>query len=42
MFEFECLTKNDDVTMSSEECLPFLGECYPIAEDCCGPDCSPN
>ncbi len=48
MYEFECLTNleidvqkiNNKVEM--ENCSPFLGGCYPEAEDCCGPDCSPN
>lgn len=44
MYEFECLTV-DEVKLSvvnEEECSPFYGECYPIGEGCCGPDCSPN
>ena len=44
MYEFECLTVNEQVTtaVNSEACSPFFGECYPIAEGCCGPDCNPN
>lgn len=35
--------KNGQTTMvNSESCMPFYGECYPIAEGCCGPDCNPN
>jgi hypothetical protein len=43
MYEFECLTRNEKVEVSYDSgCSPFLGGCYPEAEDCCGPDCSPN
>ena len=43
MYEFECLTQESKVSkINMEECSPFLGGCYPEAEDCCGPDCSPN
>ena len=43
MFEFECLTKDsENLRIDMDECSPFLGECYPEAEGCCGPDCSPN
>lgn len=43
MYEVECLTQNEMVaTANMGECSPFLGGCYPEAEDCCGPDCSPN
>ena len=39
MYEFECLTdKNCLVTVQAEECSPFLGECYPVAEGECKPD----
>lgn len=41
MYEFECVTQSDSVVVM-EECSPFLGGCYPEAEGCCGPDCSPN
>lgn len=43
MYEFECLTESEKVeVVSNNECAPFLGGCYPEAEDCCGPDCYPN
>lgn len=42
MYEFECLTTNNEVAINEQACSPFLGGCYPEAEDCCGPDCSPN
>lgn len=43
MYEFECLTKEEKVRITyNSECMPFYGECYPVGEDCCGPDCSPN
>ena len=43
MYEFECLTQNDvGFAVNMEECSPFLGACYPDAEGCCGPECSPN
>ncbi len=44
MYEFECLTKTGKLETANNngECSPFLGGCYPEAEDCCGPDCSPN
>ncbi len=43
MYEIECLTQSETVpTASMEECSPFSGGCYPEAEGCCGPDCSPN
>lgn len=43
MYEFECLTKNEKVEVTyNNECSPFLGGCYPEAEGCCGPECSPN
>lgn len=39
MYEFECLTDMDYLTaIQSEECSPFLGECYPIAEGECKPE----
>lgn len=41
MYEFECLTLNEEAN-AAVECSPFLGGCYPEAEDCCGPDCNPN
>lgn len=42
MYEFECLTNSKAVSaFHSEECSPFFGECYPVGEDCCGPDCNP-
>lgn len=33
MYEFECLTKEDVTRVDMEECSPFLGGCYPEAED---------
>lgn len=43
MYEMECLTINEvKVSVDSEECSPFFGECYPIGEGCCGPECNPN
>ena len=43
MYEFECLTEDIIVeNVDMEVCSPFLGGCYPEAEGCCGPDCSPN
>ncbi len=44
MYEFEELTgaENDAVYTNSDNCGPYNGECYPIMEDCCGPDCSPD
>jgi len=42
MYEFECLTTCEVVSVNAEDCSPFLGGCYPEAEGCCGPDCSPN
>lgn len=43
MYEFECLTiDNVDSFTDADMCRPFLGGCYPEAEGCCGPDCSPN
>lgn len=42
MYEFECLTTNNEVANNEQSCSPFLGGCYPEAEDRCGPDCSPN
>ena len=42
MYEIECLTQQNEEVASVEDCSPFLGGCYPEAEDCCGPDCSPN
>lgn len=33
MFEFECLTQDDiENEVVVEECSPYFGECYPIAE----------
>lgn len=32
MFEFECLTTNENTSVTTEECSPFFGECYPVAE----------
>lgn len=35
MYEFECLTNtevNSEACVEMEECKPFLGECYPVAE----------
>lgn len=43
MYEIECLTTNEvEPLVNGEECSPFFGECYPIGEGCCGPDCNPN
>lgn len=43
MYEFECLTKSKKMESEyNNACSPFLGGCYPEAEGCCGPDCSPN
>lgn len=43
MYEFQCLTVNDaQLAVDTEACMPFYGECYPVGEGCCGPDCSPN
>lgn len=42
MYEIECLTTKNEVASNEQACSPFLGGCYPEAEDCCGPDCSPN
>jgi len=43
MYEFECLTVNEEVSVAYIEiCRPFSGACYPEVEGCCGPDCSPN
>ena len=34
MYEFECLTRNEKVEVSYDSgCSPFLGGCYPEAED---------
>lgn len=41
MYEFECLTKSEKVEVAYSKCSPFLGGCYPEAEGCCGPECSP-
>lgn len=42
MYEFECLTTNEEESLINEEsCRPFSGFCYPEIEGCCGPDCSP-
>lgn len=43
MYEIECLTNDVDVDLviNTEECSPFWGECYPIGEGCCGPECDP-
>lgn len=41
MYEFECLTDETKIA-ESEICSPFLGMCYPEAEGCCGPECSPE
>lgn len=33
MFELECLTiENNEESVVMEECSPYFGECYPIAE----------
>ena len=45
MYEFECLTvpeTEEDGTYQAGVCSPFLGDCYPEIEGCCGPDCNPN
>lgn len=43
MYEFECLTKVENAdTSCNHACSPFLGGCYPEADDSCGPDCRPN
>lgn len=43
MYEIECLTVEEAVAnVETETCPPFYGECYPIIEGCCGPDCNPN
>ncbi|MBS6294946.1 MAG: hypothetical protein KH416_02375 [Dialister sp.] len=41
MYEFECLTKGNNKNVM-DECSPFYGECYPVGEGCCGPDCNPT
>ncbi len=42
MYEFECLTIEQNSEMDyTEKCPPFLGECYPVIEGCCGPECNP-
>lgn len=42
MYEFECLTTNENVfAMDDNTCRPFSGFCYPDVEGCCGPECSP-
>lgn len=42
MYEFECLTTNENVSaMDDNTCRPFSGFCYPDVEGCCGPECSP-
>lgn len=43
MYEFECLTSNEEtfIPYMESSCSPLLGGCYPEAEGCCGPDCSP-
>lgn len=42
MYEFECLTDSQKTpSLDAENCRPFSGACYPEAEGCCGPDCSP-
>ena len=43
MYEFECLTIEEEIEETdAETCSPFYGECYPVGEGCCGPECSPN
>ena len=42
MYEFECLTIEEENQINEEACNPFLGACYPEAEGHCGPECSPN
>lgn len=43
MYEIECLTLDEDIITGQEEvCAPFYGECYPVGEGCCGPDCNPS
>lgn len=41
IYEFECLTKGNNKNVM-DECSPFYGECYPVGEGCCGPDCNPT
>ncbi|BAK48452.1 hypothetical protein CXIVA_24850 [Clostridium sp. SY8519] len=32
MYEYECLTQEEmEADIESEECSPFMGECYPVA-----------
>ncbi len=43
MYELECLTQVEgSEKITTEECSPLYGMCYPDVEGCCGPDCSPN
>lgn len=42
MYEFECLTKELEPQNTLTDCSPFFGECYPVGEGCCGPDCDPS
>lgn len=42
MYDFECLTVEEVETAENEVCAPFYGECYPVGEGHCGPECSPN
>ena len=43
MYKFECLTNSKVISaVCLEECSPFFGECYPVGEDCCGPECNPS
>lgn len=39
MYTCETLTTED---LQNDECSPFYGECYPLVEGVCGPDCSPE
>lgn len=42
MYEFECLTKELEYQNKLADCAPFFGECFPVGEGCCGPDCDPS
>ena len=38
MYEFECLTIENNESVTMENCSPFFGECYPVAsKDSCSP-----
>ena len=33
MYEIECLTQQNEEVASVEDCAPFLGGCYPEADE---------